>query len=166
MKKILLFPIWAVCLSLTIGCNGSNNSNGENVTIVIDSIDSTNIDVLKTDSITPDSLQKDSLMNDSMKVDILMSELGKDTVVLDSAVINNQEQIGCQTGFSTFTALIIGALCFVLGIILTLCSILLIKKIKNKKSKTDMQDAPIIQAEVISEVEKNDEILKGFIIEK
>ena len=59
----------------------------------------------------------------------------------------------------------IGVISFILGIIFTLCAIHLLKLIKNKK-KSEQSNSPVIQAEEISEVDKNDEILRDFIIEK
>lgn len=165
MKKILYLPLWFICFSVTIGCNDEKRLSDENVTIVIDSIDSVTTDTLMTDSVSSDSAKKDSLKINSLEIDSLTCDSTAGTVASDSSKFVNQvkkEEGPKSVGISKW---IIGILGFVLGILLTLCAIYLLKFTKNKK-KFEQSDSPVIQAEEISEVDKNDEILRDFIIEK
>lgn len=162
MRKILFLPLWFICFSITIGCSDEKKSSEENVTIVIDSI--TN-DTLVTDSLSSDSAKKDSLKNDSLKADSLTCDSTTDTIASDSSKFVNLVKKEDELKSDGISKWIIGIICFILGIILTLCAIHLLKFTKNKK-KSEKSDSPVIQAEEISEADKNDEILRDFIIEK
>lgn len=165
MKKILFLPLWFICFSITIGCSDDKKSSDENVTIVIESIDSVKADSLVTDSLLSDSLKNDSIKTDSLKADSLICDSTADTIASDSSQFVNQVKKEDELKSVGISKWIIGVICFILGIVLTLCSIHLLKLIKNK-NKSEQSDSPVIQAEEISEVDKNDEILRDFIIEK
>lgn len=165
MRKILFLPLWFICFSITIGCSDEKKSSEENVTIVIDSIDSITNDTLVTDSLSSDSAKKDSLKNDSLKADSLTCDSTTDTIASDSSKFVSQVKKEDELKSDGISKWIIGIICFILGIILTLCAIHLLKFTKNKK-KSEKSDSPVIQAEEISEADKNDEILRDFIIEK
>ena len=165
MKKLLIFPLLFICISVIIGCSDEKKSSDENVTIVIDSIDSVKTDSLVTDSLLSDSIKKDSLKTDSLKEDSLKSNSTTDSIASNSSKFVNQKKKEDEKKDVGISKLIIGVISFILGIILTLCAIYLSKFIKNKK-KSEQSNSPVIQAEEISEVDKNDEVLREFIIEK
>lgn len=165
MKKILFFPLLFICISVIIGCSDEKKSSDENVTIVIDSIDSVKADSLVTDSLLSDSIKKDSIKTDSLKADSLICYSTADTIATDSSQFVNQINKEDELKGVGISKWIIGVISFLLGIILTLCAIHLLKFTKHKK-KPERSDSPVIQAEEISEVDKNDEILRDFIIEK
>ena len=165
MKKILFFPLLFICISIIIGCSDEKKSSDENVTIVIDSIDSVKADSLVTDSLLSDSIKKDSIKTDSLKADSLICDSTADTIATDSSQFINQVKKEDELKGVGISKWMIGVISFILGIIFTLCTIHLLKLIKNKK-KSEQSNSPVIQAEEISEVDKNDEILRDFIIEK
>lgn len=171
MKKILFLPIWFICFSFTIGCSDEKKSSDENVTIVIDSIETVNEDSLVADTTLSDSLKKDSLKADSLKTDRLKADSvanvsKKDTVVADSTKAANQLEKAKTNKCSAFATWIVGIICFILGVVMTLGSIFLIKFVKRKNKNSEESDSPVIQADAASEVDKNDEILRDLIIEK
>ena len=118
-----------------------------------------------TDSLLSDSIKKDSIKTDSLKADSLICDSTADTIATDSSQFINQVKKEDELKGVGISKWMIGVISFILGIIFTLCAIHLLKLIKNKK-KSEQSNSPVIQAEEISEVDKNDEILRDFIIEK
>jgi hypothetical protein len=171
MRRLLLLSFVTICLSIAIGCGDGKTPSNENVTIVIDSIETVNEDSLVADTTLSDSLKKDRLKADSLKTDSLKADsvanVSKtDSVVVDSTKAANQLEKTKTNKCSAFAAWIVGIICFILGVVLTLGSICLIKFIKKKNKKSKKSDLPVIQADAVSEVDKNDEILRDLIIEK
>lgn len=156
MKRLLLFPIWTICLSITIGCSNENKSIEENGTVVADSIDSVKDDTLTSDSLKIDSLKSDSITNVSQT----------NTITSGSTKAHNQFKKEEANKCIAKTTWILSIISFILGVALTLGAIYLINYLKNRKKKSKKTDLPVIKADVISEVDMNDEILRDLIIEK
>ena len=171
MKRLLLFPIWTICLSVTIGCSNENKSLQENDTIAIDSKDSVKAEAFTSDSalldsVKIDSLRKDSLKNDSLKTDSITNVSQTDAIASGSTKADNKLKKDEANKCSAKTTWIISIISFILGVALTLGAICLINFLKNRKKKSKKTDLPVIQADVISEDDKNDEILRDLIVEK
>ena len=236
MKRLLIFPIWTICLSITFGCGNENKSIEENGNVFTDSIDSVKDDTITLDSLKIDGLNIDSL-NDNigdfvpiyrwfgtdtlyassgasrplggtaspgvfhgvtplatfanllvpkmrhswyqralqsvplfryyhLKSDSITNVSQTDTIASGSAKAHNQLKKDEANKCSSKATWILSIISFILGVALTLGAICMINCLKNRKKKSKKTDLPVIQADVISEDDKNDEILRDLIVEK